>query len=475
MIRNFRTLRFSLVFTLVASIFSLPPNVVSTASAIENQHSLRQSRPESLSCHYSRGPVNTEAPIAVDRRDSPSFLVGSPGQRYALFGAGAIGCSPMREGQVFVRQKGSTNSIFAMSVTRDFPYTNTRYTDSIGFQFYSLAHYYIDTTLLPNGVYEYVWGGYKDEDGNSTGFSVYPITFIVDNQNSTTSTTSTTTTVPPADVPQVLADDLTLVVHRPNRSASAYYSAVVRCSNRCGKLPDVFAAKLCEVGTSYRSSTCISSASMSPNGSKKRVTKTSTTNMFFGTFGLNKAPTGKRYRVYLNIPAGRNHAPVEGKATVAWTRKTANPPTTTTIPAPTTTTLPGVPTTTTPTTTIAPSNQPVAVISDRVSGLSTAVVQGTNTSVGIDVTLSCTGKCTALPSWIYARLCKVGTSFFDASCTVSQAIVRPSGTQGSSYFGQLRMGLEPTGLKYQPYFSILATGVSGYVRIGGTSRLTWTK
>lgn len=471
MLSKNRITKYLLTALVMAQVCAFP---VRQVQAIGVQQ--KQIQTQSIPCDYSTRGLTNEW-FGDERRDSPIFR-GSQGQRYALFSAGAYGCTPIREGQVFVRRLGSTNSNFAMSVTSDFPYVsryqNYPVVNPSRYYFYSIAHYYVDTTLLPNGVYEYVWGGYTDDDGNTSGFSVYHKTFIVDNQGTTTSTTST---VPPRllEVPQVLEDDLTLVVHTPNKFASAYYSAVVRCSNRCGKLPDVFPAKLCEVGTSYRSSTCISSASMSPNGSKKKVTKTSTTNMFFGTFAFNKAPTGKRYRVYLNIPAGRNHAPVEGKATVAWTRKTANPPTTTTIPAPTTTTLPGVTTTTSPSTTIGPSNQPVAIISDSVSGMNTAVVQGANTSVGIEVTLSCTGKCTALPSYIGARFCKVGTSYLDASCTVGQSIVRTSGTQNLSYAGQLRLGLEPTGFKYQPYFSILATGVSGTVRIGGTSRLTWTK
>ena len=341
-----------------------------------------------------------------------------------------------------------------------------------------------DLRNIPGGRYRYGFEGFTNTEGNSASLQTVlnqkgnPIEIIW-------TPSSPTSTFPQAPIPEVLTEYINLVVHRAQFFASAYYSVNVRCSFSCGKLPDTFHAKLCEIGTSYRSPTCIARASMSPQGLKKKVTKSGASNFFFGTFSFQRKPTGKTYVPYLNIPAGKNHKPTIGGATVVWSTRTAVLAKPSQTSTPTSTTVVSDRTNVAGTTTSVPSsnsNGPVSngdvyVIQDLMSGKAALEVKGSGASVTIDVTLGCSGKCTSLPATITGRLCREGTSDSDSTCgtTISLSQITGESSKRATFRGVLKFGSTPTGIVYQPFYSVKARGISGSIKVSGTASVTWLK
>ena len=285
---------------------------------------------------------------------------------------------------------------------------------------------------------------------------------------------------PPANRPEVLNDGLIARVWN-SKSASISYSATVRCSAVCGTLPENFAAKLCEVGTSYMSPTCIASARPFRIGKAKK-TKLGVVNTFTGTFIVEKKTTGKKYQVYLNIPAGKKQPTTLGLDNFIWNGQSSFKNVPSSIVAPTTNTAPGATTTTiagtSPSTTSnVASSAALTVTSDSISGKTSLTVKGSGAAVTIDATIKCSGQCTKLPASILGRLCRVGTSYTDASCTSIITLYPASGATATSatFRGNTTFGTSPTGAVYQPFFSMVASGISTRTSLSGTSRVTWTK
>lgn len=341
---------------------------------------------------------------------------------------------------------------------------------------------------MPDGAYGFVHGGAIDGDGFVTPFTrsihsgpenEYMNTYVL---KKVPTPPSTSTPPPPPNRPEVLDDQLDARVWN-SKSASVHYTVTVRCSPGCGSLPENFAAKLCEVGTKFMSPTCIATTRPFQIG-KARKTKLGVVNTFVGTFIVEKKTTGKKYQAYLNIPAGKNQPTTLGQDTFVWNGKSSFKNVPSSITAPTTTAAPGASTTattiagTSPTTTSnAASSTALTVTSDSVSGKNSLTVKGSGAAITIDATIKCSGACTKLPTSISGRMCKVGTSYTDASCTsiISLYPTAGSSSTNATFHGNTMFGTSPTGAVYQPYFNMVASGISGRTTLTGSSRVTWTK
>jgi hypothetical protein len=385
-------------------------------------------------------------------------------------------CSRGIPGKMWIYSIENPKKIYGMTSTGD-PYFKD-YTSSAITQFVDV----IKASKVPFGTYRVRFSGFKDAFGNNSGTqditdSNGKIKEIIWAGN------STTTTDVPVPVPEVLDEDLRLVVHKVNFSATAYYQVTVRCSSACGSLPTSFSAKACEVNTGYMSPTCIASSRLNGMGSKSQRTANGSVNMFSGGFNFDKRPTGKTYQIYLSIPAGKNRKPVRGTKTFKWEKKAlpststiaAMAPVSSTIAPPTTTTVnEGSAGTTVPSTA---SSAALSVVSDLVSGATSLTVKGNGAAVTIDAAIKCSGQCTKLPASILGRLCKVGTSYSDASCTSIITLYPATGATPTSatFRGNTMFSTSPTGAVYQPFFSMVASGISTRTSLSGTSRVTWTK
>ncbi len=402
-----------------------------------------------------------------------------------------VGCSLLHGGQTYIYRVNEPQRKYPLALTGYYDDFGRRDVDNVWTSFF----YEFRLETLPSGTYRLGYEGFYDDFGNKfespmatevVGSVRKPIEIIWEGVDTSTTTlapkSTTTTSIPIVEVPEVLDDSMNLVVHKANFFASVHYSAVVRCSTVCGSLPDRFNARLCEVGTGYSSFTCLATATMSSYRSKKIVTKNSSTNLFLGSFVFQKKPTGKTYKVFLNIPAGKNRKPVQGLSNIKWNKSTLNLPMANVATVPTTTAAPGASTTTiagtSPSTTSnVASSAALTVTSDSISGKSSLTVKGNGAAVTIDAAIKCSGQCTKLPASILGRLCKVGTSYTDASCTSIITLYPASGATPTSatFRGNTTFGTSPTGAVYQPFFSMTATGISGTTRLSGTSRVTWTK
>jgi hypothetical protein len=386
----------------------------------------------------------------------------------------SIACTGVYGGEIYAILDGTSNPLFKLSEYK-------RYTRVNSLSKTTWINYQIDGDALglKEGRYRFIGGRFRDEQGRedelhetleANGERRY-----LDYKPSDNSTTTSSTSSPPqSERPEVLDDQLVTQVWKPGK-ASTNYTATVRCSSRCGTLPDSFAAKLCEVGTSYTSSTCISSSRPFKIGKQKK-TKEGVVNTFVGTFIIEKKATGKKYQAYLNIPAGKKHKPTLGLDTFVWNGKSSVKNVASPIKAPVTTVAPKV-TTSTSTSVVAGSSAALTVLSDSVSGKSSLIVKGSGASVTVDVALDCSGTCTGLPASITGRMCKVGTSDADSSCSYQIKLSQISGgtSRKATFRGIAKFGSTPTGAVYQPYFSMTAAGAIGTTKLQGTSRVTWNK
>jgi len=350
---------------------------------------------------------------------SPHYLL--KGKMFAE--AWSVSCSDMTDGDLFIFLEGTNGPYFKMQPINRRTGEITLISGVTGL--FTDSYYVIDGDALglKAGKYQVGGTGFKDESGKPNMMSDRfdrngkLVTFDF---KPTTPDSPTTSSPPDPRRPEVLDDQLVARVWN-SKSASVSYTATVRCSSVCGTLPENFAAKLCEVGTSYMSPTCIATTRPFQIG-KANKTKLGAVNTFVGTFIIEKNTTGKKYKAYLNIPAGKKQPTTLGLETFIWNGKSSFKYVPSSITVPMTTVAPGATTTTnagtSPTTTSnVTSSAALTVTSDSVSGKNSLTVTGNGAAVKIEATIKCSGQCTKLPNSILGRLCKVGTSYTDASCT----------------------------------------------------------